>query len=62
MEYTEAGERLKDQTKCAHARAELKMCLLKTDCCKIVSYFTWIFNVSYDFKETKVYKQSLIQH
>ena len=37
MEYEEPNERLKDRTKCAEVRAQLKMCLLKTDCCKIVS-------------------------
>lgn len=38
MEYSEENERLKDQTKCADVRAQLKMCLLKSDCCKVVSY------------------------
>lgn len=37
IEYENEGERLKDQTACAGLRADLKMCLLKTDCCKIVS-------------------------
>lgn len=37
MEYSEPNERLKDESRCASIRAELKMCLLKTDCCKIVS-------------------------
>ncbi|XP_001607289.1 cytochrome c oxidase assembly factor 5 [Nasonia vitripennis] len=35
MEYSEENERLKDYTKCADVRAQLKMCLLNTDCCKI---------------------------
>ncbi|XP_023245268.1 cytochrome c oxidase assembly factor 5 [Copidosoma floridanum] len=34
MDYTEPNERLKDQSRCANLRAELKMCLLKSDCCK----------------------------
>ncbi|KAF7394899.1 hypothetical protein HZH66_008073 [Vespula vulgaris] len=34
MDYPETGEVLKDQTRCAHLRAQLKMCLLRTDCCK----------------------------
>lgn len=36
--FQEEGETLKDKSKCAHLRASLKMCLLETDCCKIVSY------------------------
>lgn len=35
MEYSEEGEILKDRTRCANIRADLKMCLLRTDCCKI---------------------------
>lgn len=34
MQYEEENERLKDQTSCAGLRADLKMCLLKSDCCK----------------------------
>lgn len=37
MAYTEARPILKDKTKCAAIRADLKMCLLESDCCKIVS-------------------------
>lgn len=37
MEYAEENERLKDQSKCADVRAQLKMCLLKSDCCTVVS-------------------------
>ena len=47
MEYQEANERLKDQSRCGEVRAQLKMCLLKTDCCKIVSNLK---NVQPDFK------------
>lgn len=38
IKYLEEGETLKDKSKCATIRANLKMCLLETDCCKIVSY------------------------
>lgn len=37
MEYVDENEKLKDKSKCADLRAQLKMCLLKTDCCKVVS-------------------------
>lgn len=40
IKYLEEGETLKDKSKCANIRANLKMCLLETDCCKIVSYQT----------------------
>ncbi|GJQ74442.1 hypothetical protein Trydic_g21312 [Trypoxylus dichotomus] len=33
MEYSEEGERLADKSACAGVRADLKMCLLKSDCC-----------------------------
>lgn len=36
MQYEEENERLKDRSTCAGIRAELKMCLLESDCCKIV--------------------------
>lgn len=32
----EGNEKLADETPCAGARADLKMCLLESDCCKIV--------------------------
>ncbi|XP_011504320.1 PREDICTED: cytochrome c oxidase assembly factor 5 [Ceratosolen solmsi marchali] len=35
MEYSQPNERLKDKSKCANFRAQLKMCLLQTDCCKV---------------------------
>ncbi|EZA61957.1 hypothetical protein DMN91_003738 [Ooceraea biroi] len=35
MRYEEEGETLKDKTRCANIRADLKMCLLESDCCKI---------------------------
>lgn len=34
--YEEEGERLADISACANVRAELKMCVLETDCCKKV--------------------------
>lgn len=38
MQYEEEGERLADETPCAGSRAELKMCLLDSDCVKRVSF------------------------
>ncbi|KAJ8934340.1 hypothetical protein NQ314_013381 [Rhamnusium bicolor] len=35
MRYAEENERLADTTPCAGVRADLKMCLLESDCCKI---------------------------
>ncbi|XP_053986174.1 cytochrome c oxidase assembly factor 5 [Hylaeus volcanicus] len=35
MRYSEPGEKLKDKSRCAALRADLKMCLLESDCCKI---------------------------
>lgn len=32
------NEELKDKSACAGVRADLKMCLLESDCCKIVSF------------------------
>jgi len=37
MRFEEEGETLKDKSRCANIRADLKMCLLQSDCCKIVS-------------------------
>ncbi|KAL3279781.1 hypothetical protein HHI36_017289 [Cryptolaemus montrouzieri] len=34
MQYGEENERLADTTPCAGVRADLKMCLLESDCCK----------------------------
>ncbi|KAI4458548.1 cytochrome c oxidase assembly factor 5 [Holotrichia oblita] len=34
MEYSEEGEHLADRSACAGVRADLKMCLLKSDCCQ----------------------------
>ncbi|XP_033227427.1 cytochrome c oxidase assembly factor 5 [Belonocnema kinseyi] len=34
MKY-EGNERLKDTSKCAELRANLKMCLLESECCKV---------------------------
>lgn len=36
MRYENDNEDLKDKSRCAGARADLKMCLLDSDCCKIV--------------------------
>lgn len=36
MRY-EGDEKLADTTACAGVRADLKMCLLESDCCRIVS-------------------------
>ncbi|CAG9768545.1 unnamed protein product [Ceutorhynchus assimilis] len=34
MRYEEENETLKDKTACAGVRADLKMCLLESECCK----------------------------
>ena len=39
IQYGVEGERLADTSACAGSRADLKMCLLETDCCKVVSKF-----------------------
>lgn len=40
MQYD--NEELKDKSACAGVRADLKMCLLQSDCCKIVrGLFFW---------------------
>lgn len=36
MRYEEEGEQLQDKTPCAGIRADLKTCLLESDCCKLV--------------------------
>lgn len=38
MQYEEEGEKLKDKSACHGVRADLKMCLLESDCCKRVRY------------------------
>ncbi|XP_011305228.1 cytochrome c oxidase assembly factor 5 [Fopius arisanus] len=35
MTFEGKNERLKDQSRCAGVRADLKICLLESDCCKI---------------------------
>ncbi|XP_017777979.1 PREDICTED: cytochrome c oxidase assembly factor 5-like [Nicrophorus vespilloides] len=35
MNYSEEGEKLADQSACAGVRADLKMCLLQSDCCRL---------------------------
>lgn len=37
------NEQLTDKTSCSGVRADLKMCLLESDCCKIVSFCIWGF-------------------
>lgn len=37
IRYEEEGEQLQDKSPCAGIRADLKMCLLESDCCKKVS-------------------------
>lgn len=39
MRYEEGD--LADHRPCAGVRADLKMCLLETDCCKIVNHFSF---------------------
>lgn len=34
MQYEEEGEKLADKSACAGVRADLKMCLLNSDCVK----------------------------
>lgn len=34
--YENEGEKLEDNTACAGVRADLKMCLLESDCCRKV--------------------------
>ncbi|KAF5273465.1 hypothetical protein FQA39_LY07482 [Lamprigera yunnana] len=34
MQYSEEGERLADKSPCAGVRADLKMCVLNSDCVK----------------------------
>lgn len=38
MHYEEEGEQLKDKSACSGVRADLKMCLLQSDCCKRVNH------------------------
>lgn len=46
MRYEE-NEKLADNTACAGVRADLKMCLLESDCCKKVNkYHHFYKNVS----------------
>lgn len=45
--YEEEGEHLQDKSPCAGIRADLKMCLLESDCCRVVS-FGVIYNNSID--------------
>lgn len=40
LTFEEAGERLADQSACAYVRAQLKMCLLESDCCRKVRLFS----------------------
>lgn len=38
LSYSEEGEQLADKSPCAQIRAQLKMCLLDSDCCKKVHF------------------------
>jgi hypothetical protein len=42
MKYDD--EKLADNKDCAGVRADLKMCLLQSDCCKIVSFYYFEFS------------------
>lgn len=44
MKY-DGNERLKDRSKCAVLRANLKMCVLESECCKVVSV-----NITYNLQ------------
>lgn len=44
MIFTEEGEELADKRPCAAFRAELKMCLLESDCCKKVASFQFLLS------------------
>ncbi|XP_076251060.1 cytochrome c oxidase assembly factor 5 isoform X1 [Rhynchophorus ferrugineus] len=35
MRYAEENESLRDKSACAGVRADLKMCLLESECCKV---------------------------
>lgn len=39
MKYSEDFGPLADKTPCAGSRADLKMCLLESDCCRKVSVY-----------------------
>lgn len=49
------NEQLVDKSACAGVRADLKMCLLQSDCCKIVIYLISIylkkFNLYFFFRK-----------
>lgn len=55
MQYAEENETLKDKSPCAGVRADLKMCLLKSECCQIVSDSTKCnyFMLNFGFSATK---------
>lgn len=47
------NEELKDKSACAGVRADLKMCLLESDCCKIVRFIKLISTVlSFSFNNS----------
>lgn len=39
MQYEEENETLADKSACAGVRADLKMCLLQSECCKVVCFY-----------------------
>lgn len=42
LQYEEPNEKLADKSACAGVRADLKMCLLKSECCQMVCHFPLI--------------------
>lgn len=50
--YETDGERLADTTACAGIRADLKMCLLESECCRIVGHCKFVSNISLTFIST----------
>lgn len=44
MRYENENERLADETPCSGLRANLKICLLESECCKKVNYI-WSFQI-----------------
>ena len=43
--YELDGEKLADNSSCAGIRADLKMCLLESDCCRKVGLWKSIFSL-----------------
>lgn len=69
LSYSEEGESLADKSPCAEIRAQLKMCLLDSDCCKKVhihsdSKYFQLFISSFSFipKEKVLPRDCLKRH